>query len=112
MLGGGRGHGRMIETTSMGIVFIPFFLGVFALFVDARRKWAWILTYAGLAILGIEVLSRVRFIINTKLTHMLLMFVLFAAGCAFMFRSYRDGGGASLGLTEDKPELPDERDES
>ncbi|TWT99005.1 hypothetical protein [Neorhodopirellula pilleata] len=87
MLGGGRG--RLIETTSMGIVFVPFFLGVFSLFVDAQRKWAWGLTYLGIAILAVEVLSRVRFIIDTKLTHMLLMFTLFAAGCAFMFRSYR-----------------------
>ncbi len=37
-----------------------------------------------------EVLSRVRFMIDTKLTHFLVMLVLFAAGCAFMFRSYRD----------------------
>lgn len=90
MLGGGHGQGRLIETTSMGIVFVPFFLGVFSLFVDARRKWAWVLTYAGIAILAIEVLSRVRFIIDTKLTHFLAMLVLFAAGCALMFRSYRD----------------------
>lgn len=89
MLGGGRGGGRMIETTSMGIVFVPFFLGVFSLFVNASRKWAWGLTYIGMAILAIEVLSRVRFVIDTKLTHMLFMLVLFAAGCAFMFRSYR-----------------------
>ncbi len=67
-----------------------FFAGVFSLFVDARRKWAWILTYAGIALLAIEVLSRVRFMIDTKLTHFLVMLVLFAAGCAFMFRSYRD----------------------
>jgi hypothetical protein len=90
MLGGGHGQSRLIETTSMGIVFVPFFLGVFSLFVDARRKWAWVLTYAGIAILAIEVLSRVRFIIDTKLTHFLAMLVLFAAGCALMFRSYRD----------------------
>ena len=88
-LGGGRGHSRMMDTTSMGILFVPFFIGVFCLFVDAHRKWAWWLTYAGIAILAIEILSRIRFIIDTKLTHMLGMFVLFAAGCALMFRSYR-----------------------
>lgn len=90
LMGAGRGHGRLVETTSMGIVFVPFFIGVFALFVDARRKWAWILTYIGLAVLAIEVLSRIRFIFETKLTHLLGMFILFAAGCALMFRSYRD----------------------
>jgi len=87
---GGDGRGRLIETTSMGIVFVPFFAGVFSLFVNARQKWAWVLTYAGIAILAIEVLSRVRFVIDTKLTHFLAMLVLFAAGCAMMFRSYRE----------------------
>lgn len=89
LIGGGSAGGRLIETTSKGIVFIPFFAGVFSLFVDARRKWAWGLTYLGIAILAIEVLSRIRFVIDTKLTHMLFMLILFAAGCAFMFRSYR-----------------------
>jgi uncharacterized protein len=90
LMGAGRGQGQLIETTSMGIVFVPFFAGVLSLFVDSRRKWAWVLTYAGIAILAIEVLSRVRFVIDTKLTHLLAMLVLFAAGCAMMFRSYRD----------------------
>ena len=91
MLGGGGNRGRMMDTTSMGILFVPFFIGVFALFVDSKRKWAWILTYIGIAILAVEILSRIRFIIDTKLTHLLGMIVLFAAGCALMFRSYRDG---------------------
>ena len=99
MMGGGRGRGGMIDTTSMGILFVPFFIGVFALFVDAHRKWAWILTYIGIAILAIEILSRIRFIIDTKLTHLLGMLVLFAAGCALMFRSYRDGA-KTIGLSD------------
>jgi hypothetical protein len=99
MFGGGGGHGRMIDTTSMGILFVPFFVGVFALFVNAHRKWAWYLTYIGLVILGIEVLSRIRFIMDTKLTHLLGMFVMFAAGCALMFRSYR---GESETLTDSR----------
>ncbi len=90
MMGGGRGHGRLIDTTSMGILFVPFFIGVFALFVDARRHWPWYLTFIGIAILAIEILSRIRFIIDTKLTHLLGMLVMFAAGCALMFRSYQD----------------------
>ena len=90
MMGGGRGHGGLIDTTSMGILFVPFFIGVFALFVDARRHWPWYLTFIGIAILAIEILSRIRFIIDTKLTHLLGMLVMFAAGCALMFRSYRE----------------------
>lgn len=85
-----RGHGHVFETTSMGILFIPFFLGVFSLFVNSKQKWAWALTWIGIAILGVEVLSRIRFYFTTKLTHLGLMIVLFAAGCAFMFRSYRE----------------------
>lgn len=85
----GTGGGGFYETTSMGILFVPFFVGVFCLFVDASRKWAWNLTYLGLAILAIEIVSRVRFVMNTKLTHLLGMLVMFAAGAAFMFRSYR-----------------------
>ena len=99
MMGGGRGRGGMMDTTSMGILFVPFFIGVFALFVDAHRKWAWILTYIGIAILAIEVLSRIRFVVDTKLTHLLGMIVLFAAGCALMFRSYRDGT-ATIGISD------------
>lgn len=90
MMGGGRGRGHIMDTTSMGILFVPFFVGVFCLFVDARRRWAWYLTYIGLIVLGIEILSRIRFIIDTKLTTLLGMFVMFAAGCALMFRSYRE----------------------
>ncbi len=113
MLGGGGGRGRLYDTTSMGIVFVPFFLGVFSLFVDAHRRWAWWLTYIGIAVLGIEVLSRVRFVIDTKLTHLLMMFVLFAAGCAFMFRSYREHPRPSIGSRDEangsfKPEKRDE----
>ena len=86
----GRGGHGPVETTSMGILFIPFFLGVFSLFVNTKQKWAWGLTWLGIGILTVEVLSRVRFYMNTKLTHFGLMLILFAAGCAFMFRSYRD----------------------
>ncbi len=38
MFGGGGGHGRMIDTTSMGILFVPFFVGVFALFVNCASQ--------------------------------------------------------------------------
>jgi hypothetical protein len=105
-MGAGRGHGRMIDTTSMGILFVPFFIGVFSLFVDAHRRWAWWLTYIGIAVLAIEVLSRVRFIIDTKMTHLLGMFVLFAAGCALMFRSYRGESLPPLGIREIDEEEP------
>ena len=87
-----HGGGGVWETTSMGLLFVPFFLGVLALFYDARMKWAWGLMWFGVAVLVIEILSRIRFLLNMKTTHLLGMMVLFAAGAALMIRSYRDEG--------------------
>jgi len=87
-----HGGGGVWETTSMGLLFVPFFLGVLALFYDARMKWAWGLMWFGVAVLVIEILSRIRFFLNMKTTHLLGMIVLFAAGAALMIRSYRDEG--------------------
>jgi len=89
LMGGGGGHGFW-QTTSMGIIFLPFFIGVLALFVDSKQRWAWWLMGLGLAILAIEILSRVRFILHMKTTHLLGLFILFAAGAGLMIRSYRD----------------------
>ena len=90
LMHGGRGRHGLWETTSMGIVFIPFLIGVIALFYDAKMKWAWWLTYLGIAILAVEIFSRIRFIWESKLTHVLLMLVLFAAGVGLMLRSYKE----------------------
>ena len=87
-MGHGRGGHGIWETTSMGIVFVPFFIGVIALFYNAKWRWAWGLTYLGLAVLAVEIFSRVRFILNAKTTHLLGMIVLFAAGVGLMLRSY------------------------
>ncbi len=83
------GSGRLLQTTSMGLLFVPFFVGVFSLFVDARRNWAWWLTYLGIAVLAIEILSRIRFEMSIKMTHLLGLIVMFAAGAGLMVRSYR-----------------------
>ena len=90
MFRGRGGGGGMGQTTSMGIVFVPFFIGVTALFVNARWQWAWGLTWLGIAILIIEILSRIRFLLTMKVTHLLGMIVLFAAGTGLMIRSYRE----------------------
>jgi hypothetical protein len=87
---GGQGGGRGAwETTSMGILFVPFLIGIIALFQDARRRWAWWLFYLGIAVIAIEVLSRIRFEMTTKLSALLGMMVLFGAGVGLMLRSYR-----------------------
>ncbi len=86
----GLGLGGFWETTSMGIIFVPFFIGVTALFYNAKWKWAWGLIYLGLIILVIEILSRIRFLLVMKTTHLLLMSVLFAAGVGLMLQSYKE----------------------
>lgn len=87
----------------MGIIFVPFFLGVLALFYDSKQSWAWWLMWLGLAVIAVEILSRIRFVMDTKTTHLLGMFVLFAAGSALMIRSYREEGRAA---EEDEKEKP------
>jgi hypothetical protein len=87
-------RGGIWETTSMGILFVPFFLGVIALFYDSRMRWAWWLTYLGIGILVIEIFSRIRFRLEMKMTSLLLVIVLFSAGVGLILRSYRDNGKA------------------
>jgi hypothetical protein len=85
-------RGGWLGTTSMGIVFVPLLIGVIALFYNATWRWAWYMLYFGIAVITIEILSRIQFFLNTKLTHLLGMMVLFAAGVGLMLRSYRDSG--------------------
>jgi len=88
--GGGGGGAGWRTTTSMGILFVPFLLGTIVLFYNSRIKWAWWLMWIGIAILVIEILSRIRFMLQMKTSHLLGMFLLFAAGAGMMLRSYRD----------------------
>ncbi len=83
----GRGGGLM-ETTSMGIVLVPLFAGIVALFFDARKRWAWVLTLVGIVILGVEVVSRFRPVMALKGTHLFLLIILIAGGLGLMFRAY------------------------
>lgn len=85
----GYGRGSPWATTSMGIIFVPFFLGVVVLFYDARLWWGWALVYLGIAVVAVEILSRIQFLFQMKTTHLLGMIVLFAAGVGLMLRSYR-----------------------
>ena len=104
--GGGGGGGRgMWETTSMGIVFLPFFIGIIALFYDSKKKWAWTVTWIGLAIIVIEILSRIRFLMEIKTSHLMIMFVTFAAGAGLMLQSYRDERRAERIRRKDEKDL-------
>ena len=83
-------RGGSFETGSAGLVFLPFFIGVIALFYDAAKKWAWWLMYSGLGIIVIEILSRIRFLMNLKSSHLLILIIIFGAGAGMMIRSYRE----------------------
>ncbi len=84
--------GLMGSTTSSGLVFLPFFIGVTALFYNAQQRWGWTVMYLGIAIIAVEILSQIRFLIQMKVSHLLGIIVLLAAGTGLMLRSYRDQG--------------------
>jgi len=75
---------------STGIVFAPIFLGLVLLFYDAKLKWGWALFYVGLALILIEILSRIRFQMGMPVSNLLLMLGMVAAGIGMMLRSFRD----------------------
>lgn len=85
MLGGMIG-----STASSGLIFLPFFIGVTALFYNAHQRWGWTVMYLGIAVIVIEILSQIRFLIQMKVSHLLGIIVLLAAGTGLMLRSYRD----------------------
>jgi len=89
---GGRGHGGggMGETTSMGLIFLPFFIGIIALFYNAKLKWGWYVTWIGLAVIVIEIVSRIRFLLQMKVSHLVILIVVFAAGAGLMLQSYKE----------------------
>ena len=95
--GGGGGLG---ETTSMGIVLVPLFIGIVALFFDAKRTWGWVITWLGVAILLIEIVSRVRFYMDSKLTHVILMMIMIAGGFGMMLRAYVEDRNRKKGEDE------------
>lgn len=79
-------------------MFLPLLVGVIGLFYDARKVWAWVVFLAGFAILVIEILSRLDFFFNLKLSHLLIMLVSFGAGIGLILRSLR-----SLSGPDDQP---------
>ncbi|MDF1714713.1 MAG: hypothetical protein P1U90_20950 [Akkermansiaceae bacterium] len=100
--GMGRGGGDMWETTSMGILFVPFLAGVLVLFYDASKRWGWWLGGLGLAVICVEILSRVRFVLNMKTTSLLLVLGMVAAGAGLLARSYMVGSRQAKRAEEPK----------
>lgn len=71
------------------IVFVPFLIGVMALFYDASKRWAWWLTGGGLTFICIEIVSGLHWWFFMKATHFLLLIVLLGAGLALVLKSFR-----------------------
>lgn len=90
-------RGGMGDTTSMGIIFVPFIIGAAVLFYDAKKKWAWWLAGGGLAIIIVEILSGIRFQMNMKTTSLLLIFVMIAAGAGLLAKAYRSSKSENKG---------------
>lgn len=101
-LGRGGGGGGMLETTSMGVIFVPFLAGVMILFYDASKRWAWWVAGLGLAVICVEILSRVRFVLNMKTTSLLFVLGMVAAGAGLLARSYVVGSGAARKADDQK----------
>ncbi len=83
VIGGGRNG---LETTSMGVVFLPFLIGIGVLFYDSSRQWGWWLAGGGLLMLVIEMVSRIQFRMDMKTSSFLLIFCLIAAGAGLVTR--------------------------
>jgi len=86
----GRGRGGMGMTTSMGVLFVPFIVGVMLLFYNSALKLGWGVMGTGVIIIVVEILSRIRFCMNMKTTHLLLLFVMMGGGIGLIIRSFRD----------------------
>ena len=101
MMHGGRGGGGMGETTSMGVLFVPLFIGVAALFFDAKKTWAWVVTWIGVAILIVDILSRIRPYMNTKGSHLIIMLVMIAGGLGLMLKAYTENRSSKGAASSD-----------
>lgn len=88
ILSGGLRRRGMGSTLSNGLIFTPFFLGLVILFYDSTKKWAWGITLGGIVFIVVEILSRTRFHMDIKVTHLLLLLLMMASGAGLILRSY------------------------
>jgi len=87
-LSGMMGRGGLGSTVSNGLIFTPFFLGIVILFYDSKKKWAWIITGLGIALVVVEILSRTRFHMNIKVSHLMILLLMMASGTGLLLRSF------------------------
>ena len=70
---------------------------------ESTRPWIGFL-YFGFGVIVVEIFSRVRFMMQMKTTHLLILLVLFGAGVGLVLRSFRDEKLAAESDKEDKAE--------
>lgn len=83
------GFGGFGGTGSMGVLFVPLLVGIAGLFYNGKAVWAWVVFGLGLALIVIEIVSKLRFFYDLKLSHFLLMLGGFAAGIGLTLRSLK-----------------------
>ncbi len=96
LMGGG------VSSLSTGAIFVPFVLGVILLFQNADNRFGGVLLWLGIAILVIEILSRVRFAFDMKTSHLLLVLGMFGAGVGLMLRGLKTTPSPSLKAPSDE----------
>ncbi|NNE73534.1 MAG: hypothetical protein HKN26_07720 [Acidimicrobiales bacterium] len=84
-----RGFGGFGGTGNMGVIFLPLLVGIGALFYDASKRWAWVIFGGGLVLIIVEIVSKLNFFFDLKLSHFLLMLGGFSAGIGLILRSIR-----------------------
>jgi len=99
------GAGGINGTASMGVLFVPLFIGVTALFFNARKTWAWVITWIGLAIIIIDVISRIRPVMSMKLSYLIIMLVMIAGGLGLMLKAFCENAAPGKASDDDKKQF-------
>ena len=88
----GIGNSQFVETTSMGVIFLPLFVGILAMAYDYSHKWARWLAGIGIVLIIVEMFSRIHWMMNIKTSHLVLMIGSCAIGIGLILASYRKHG--------------------
>jgi hypothetical protein len=80
-------HGSNAYSASMGLIFIPFILGIISIVYSNGKRWSWYLTWTGLAVIVVEMMSRIRFMMNLKSSYLILVMLMFSVGVGLMLKS-------------------------
>jgi hypothetical protein len=71
-------------------VFAPLGLGLVLLFFNSRNKIGWVVSVLGLAIILIEVVSRLQFYLRMELWQFIVVLIFILGGIGLVLRSLRD----------------------